>query len=237
MSPHFELDGQPVPFEPGDTLIAAAARAGHTIPHLCWHPRLGPSGACRLCTVEVDGRPMAACTTRAADGQQVACQTDALQGMRRALLQMTFVEGNHFCPSCEKSGGCALQSAAYAAGMQGPHWEEFYPQRPVDASHPDLWLDSNRCILCKLCVRASRELDGKDVFAIGGYGGHTQLLVNAPDGRLGASALQADDHAAHICPVGALLPKRRGFAIPIGQRHCDTAPPPPLPQDTDHGTA
>ena len=119
--------------------------------------------------------------------------------------------------------------------MAGMRHDLLMPQRPVDASHPDLWLDHNRCILCKLCLRASRELDGKDVFAIGGYGAHTQLLVNAPDGRLGASALQADDHAAHICPVGALLPKRRGFAIPIGQRHCDTTPPPPLPQDADHG--
>lgn len=223
MSLHFDLDGQPVPFEPGETLIAAATRAGHAIPHLCWHPQLGPSGACRLCTVEVDGRPMAACTTRAADGQQVACQTAALQGLRRALLQMTFVEGKHFCPSCEKSGGCALQSAAYDAGMHDPHWEELSPPRTVDASHPDLWLDSNRCILCKLCVRASTELDGKGVFAIGGHGIGAHLLVNAPSGRLGDSALSADDAAAGICPVGAILPKRLGFAVPIGARPEDTA--------------
>lgn len=177
----------------------------------------------------------AACTTRASEGLEVHNHTPELTALRRQLTQMLFVEGNHYCPGCEKSGDCDLQSTAYALGMADMRHDLLMPQRPVDASHPDLWLDHNRCILCKLCLRASRELDGKDVFAIGGYGAHTQLLVNAPDGRLGASALQADDHAAHICPVGALLPKRRGFAIPIGQRHCDTTPPPPLPQDADHG--
>ncbi|MBQ0957771.1 (2Fe-2S)-binding protein [Ideonella sp. 4Y11] len=222
MSTTFDLDGQPVPFQPGDTVIAAATRAGHTIPHLCWDPRLGPSGACRLCTVEVNGRPAAACTTRALAGLRVACQTEPLQQRRRQLLQMMFVEGNHFCPSCEKSGGCALQSAAYAAGMTGPQWEEFYPQRAVDASHPALWLDTNRCILCKLCVRASTELDGKGVFAIGGHGIHTHLIVHSPSGRLADSAIAATDEAAQICPVGAILPKRRGFAVPIGERPQDT---------------
>ncbi|MCK6508209.1 2Fe-2S iron-sulfur cluster-binding protein, partial [Myxococcota bacterium] len=66
MSGHFSFDGAAVPFEDGETLIAAATRAGHHVPHLCWHPALGPSGACRLCTVRVDGRLAAACTTRAA---------------------------------------------------------------------------------------------------------------------------------------------------------------------------
>jgi [NiFe] hydrogenase diaphorase moiety small subunit len=217
----FVLDGQPVPFDEGETLMQAAQRAGRAIPHLCWHAELGASGACRLCMVEVDGRSMAACTSPATDGAHVACDTPALQDRRRHLLQMLFVEGNHFCPSCEKSGACGLQTAAYDAGMTGPQWEEFFPARPVDASHPDLWLDLNRCILCGLCVRASERLDGKQVFAIGGHGIGAQLLVHSPSGRLGDSALSADDRAAHICPVGAILPKRAGFRVPIGERPVD----------------
>jgi [NiFe] hydrogenase diaphorase moiety small subunit len=221
---HFTLDGAAVPFEPGDTLIKAALRAGHYVPHLCFHEALGPSGACRLCTVKVDGRFGAACTTRAADGQVVENRTPALDAQRRLLLQMLFVEGNHFCPACEKSGQCLLQATAYEMGMHGPHFEEFYPQRPVDASHPEMWLDLNRCILCKLCVRASHEKDGKDVFAIGGHGIGVHLIVNAESGRLGDSALAVDDFAAQVCPVGAILPKRRGFVVPIGQRRFDLAP-------------
>jgi [NiFe] hydrogenase diaphorase moiety small subunit len=220
-SPFFELDGLRVPFMPGQTLIAAAAEAGLEIPHLCWHPALGPSGACRLCTVRVDGRLAAACTTRAAAGQRVENRDPALDTTRRALVQMLFAEGRHFCPGCEKSGDCRLQDAAYALGMTDPAFEEFYPDRVVDASHPDIWLDLNRCILCKLCLRASREVDGKGVFAIGGHGIDTHLIVDADSGRLGDTALSQDDMAAKVCPVGAILPKRRGFAVPIGQRPAD----------------
>jgi len=223
-SGRFVLDGVEVPFREGDTLMEAATRAGHYVPHLCWHRELGPSGACRLCTVSVDGRQAAACTTRAADGQGVENRTPELDARRRLLLQMLFVEGNHFCPSCEKSGECLLQATAYEMDMHGPQWEEFYPHRPVDASHPTMWLDLNRCILCKLCVRASHEKDRKDVFAIGGHGIGAHLIVNSPSGRLGDSAFEAGDFAAGVCPVGAILPKRRGFAVPVGERRFDIAP-------------
>ncbi len=234
MSGQFHLDGTAVPFDDGDTLLQAAQRAGHAVPHLCWHPRLGQSGACRVCTVEVTDaqghrRLAAACTTRAADGDRVANRTPERDADRRLLLQMLFVEGNHFCPSCEKSGACLLQATAYDMGMTGPHFEEFYPHRPVDASHPTLWLDLNRCILCKLCVRASHEVDGKDVFAIGGHGIGAHLIVNSPSGRLADSALADTDFAAQVCPVGAILPKRRGFVVPIGQRPFDPPPADPAP--------
>ena len=220
----FTLDGADVPFHDGDTLMAAATRAGHYLPHLCWNATLGQSGACRLCTVQVDGRLVAACTTRAAPGLVVENRTPEIDGKRRLLLQMLFVEGNHFCPSCEKSGDCLLQATAYEMGMTGPRFEEFYPRRPVDASHPEMWLDLNRCILCKLCVRASHEVDGKDVFAIGGHDIGTHLVVNSTSGRLGDSAFSSSDFAARVCPVGAILPKRRGFVVPIGERRFDRAP-------------
>ena len=234
---HFLLDGTEVPFTEGDTLMDAAQRAGHAIAHLCWDATLGQSGACRLCTVRIDGRLAAACTTPAQAGLAIENRTPELDARRLRLTQMLFVEGNHFCPGCEKSGDCLLQATAYALGMTGMHYDMQAPVRPVDASHPDIWLDLNRCILCKLCVRASNESDGKGVFAIGGHGIGTHLLVNSPTGLLGDSRLAAEDHAAHICPVGAILPKRRGFAVSIGQRRfdppCAEALPPEPAQDPD----
>ena len=220
----FELDGKDVEFGPGDTILQAATRAGHYIPHLCWKPGLHPHGSCRLCTVKVNGRSGSACTVQAASGQHVQSNTSELNDQRKTLLQMLFVEGNHFCPSCEKSGNCLLQASAYELNMDGPHFEELYPNRPMDASHPDVMLDLNRCILCGLCVRASAEVDGKNVFAIDGHGINTHLVVNSLSGLLGDSALSADDCAAKICPVGALLPKRQGFATPIGKRRFDIKP-------------
>ena len=220
----FVLDGEDVPFQAGDTVIQAAQRAGHYIPHLCWSPEFAPHGSCRVCTVKVNGRASAACTTLAAAGQQIESKTEELTGQRKTLLQMLFVEGNHFCPSCEKSGNCTLQATAYDVGMEGPHFEEFYPDRPVDASHPDIFLDFNRCILCELCVRASHTVDGKDVFAIGGHGMGTRLLVNSASGKLVDTPMALTDRAMGVCPVGVILPKRRGFTVPIGERRFDVKP-------------
>jgi [NiFe] hydrogenase diaphorase moiety small subunit len=134
---------------------------------------------------------------------------------------MLFVEGNHFCPSCEKSGDCQLQATAYHLDMMSPHYDHFFPNRPLDASHPDYLLDFNRCILCSLCVRASRDVDGKSVFALAGRGIKSHLIVNAKSGKLGDTDFSAMDKAANVCPVGVILPKRRGFAVPIGERTFD----------------
>ena len=224
MSTTFSLDGKEIPFREGQTIIQAAQAEGKWIPHLCYHPEFKPHGSCKLCTVKVNGRHMASCTTQATAGQVVESDTEELNAERRTLLQMLFVEGNHFCPSCEKSGNCKLQATAYELGMMTPHFDHFYPSRPVDASHPEVLLDFNRCILCSLCVRASRDVDKKFVFALSGRGIGTKLIVNSPTGQLADTNVGLDDKALQVCPVGVILRKRRGFAVPIGERTFDKAP-------------
>jgi [NiFe] hydrogenase diaphorase moiety small subunit len=224
MSLTFTLDGKTVPFEEGQTIIQAATRAGVFIPHLCYHPEFKPHGSCKLCTVKANGRQTASCTMRAMAGMVVESDTEEINAERRSLTQMLFVEGNHFCPSCEQSGNCQLQATAYHLGMMSPHYDHFFPNRPVDASHPEVLLDFNRCILCSLCVRASRDVDGKNVFALSGRGINTHLIVNAKSGQLGDTNFTLADKAAHVCPVGVILKKRRGFAVPIGERKYDKAP-------------
>jgi len=224
MTNSFLLDGEEVPFSPGQTVMQAASAAGKYIPHLCWHPDFTAHGSCKLCTVKIGGRFATACTTRAAAGQEVENTSDELTAKRRTLLQLLFVEGNHFCPSCEKSGNCVLQANAYEMGMLSPHFDHFYPDRAVDASHPDVLLDFNRCIMCELCVRASREVDGKNVFALSGRGAKSHLIVNSETGRLADTDFAVTDRAAEVCPVGVILKKRVGFAVPIGQRDYDDKP-------------
>ena len=221
MTKTFTLDGKVIPFEEGETIMEAAAAAGVYIPHLCHHPEFKPHGSCKLCTVNIGGRLGAACTNRAAEGMAVESETEALNADRRALTQMLFVEGNHVCPSCEKSGNCQLQAVAYHLGMLTPHFTHFYPSRDVDASHPDVLLERNRCILCELCVRASRDVDGKNVFGIGGRGIRARLIVNSASGRLADTSLSVTDRAAEVCPTGAIIRKRHGFTVPIGQRLYD----------------
>lgn len=224
MSGSFKLDGREIPFRDGQTILQAAQDAGQDIPHLCYHPDFKPHGSCKVCSVRIDGRTAASCTTPARDGMQVDSNVPEVNEERRTLLQMLFVEGNHFCPSCEKSGACRLQATAYQVQMVSPHFDHFFPDRPVDASHPDYLLDTNRCILCSLCVRASRDVDGKNVFALAGRGTQSHLVVNSDTGRLADTDFAVTDRAAAVCPVGVILSKRVGFAVPIGQRTYDRRP-------------
>jgi len=218
------LDGRAILFIPGQTIMDAALAAGAYIPHLCHNPEFAPHGSCRVCVVGVGGRHVSACTAPAMDGMVVDNASDEIQVLRRAILQMLFVEGNHFCPGCEKSGACQLQAVAYWVGMLNPHFTHFFPRRELDASHPDFVIDFNRCILCELCVRASRDVDGKRVFAISGRGQDSHLVIDSQSGKLGDSAFAATDRAAHVCPVGAILPKTRAYAAPIGERLYDREP-------------
>ncbi len=216
----FTIDGKEVTAEPGQTILEAAQAAGVYIPRLCYKPGLVPHGSCRVCTVLVNGRPQSACTQPAAPGMVVENATEQVTALRRNLIEMLFVEGNHFCMFCEKSGNCELQGLAYRFGITVPKYPYQFPQRAIDMSHPDVFIDHNRCILCGRCVRSSRDVDGKHVFDFVGRGPHKRVAVNS-DGRLGQTALAAADKAADACPVGALMRKRVGYAVPVGQRLYD----------------
>jgi len=215
------IDGQEIPFTAKQTIMDAALAAGVYIPHLCHYPGLPPSGNCRLCMVETGNRNVAACITPAVAGQEIRNNTPELNEVRKSITQMLFVEGNHICPSCEKTGNCKLQAMGYYLGMLDDHFPQFYQRREMDASHAEILLDRGRCILCDLCVRASRDVDGKNVFAIAGRGTNAHLIVNSPTGKLADSTIATTDLAATICPVGAILIKEQGYQVPVGQRIYD----------------
>jgi len=228
----FWLDGHAVPFAPGQTIMQAVQAAGGYIPHLCHHADLPPIGSCKVCSVRIKGRLVASCTYPASAGLEVESEQDDINTDRKRLIQMLFAEGNHHCPFCEKSGNCHLQALAYHLGMQDTHFVQVYPQHDVDASHPDVLLDRSRCVLCELCVRASRDIDGKSVFAMAGRGLQTHLIINSPSGQLKDSAIAVSDRAMSICPVGALMPKHQGFKVPIGERLYDHTDIAQRPEDT-----
>lgn len=219
----FSIDGVEVRGQPGQTVLEAARLAGIYIPHLCARRELTPHGSCRVCTVLFNGRPQSACTQPIAEGAVVENATEQLRSVRQQIVEMLFVEGNHYCMFCEKSGNCELQAMGYRLGMLAPRYPFLFPARPVDASHPDLIVDHNRCILCARCVRASRELDGKHVADFVDRGLRKRLAANARNG-LGATDAVVTDRAAEVCPVGAFMKKRVGFAVPVGQRLFDQRP-------------
>jgi [NiFe] hydrogenase diaphorase moiety small subunit len=215
------IDGKEIPAKPGQTIMQAADDAGIYIPRLCSHNDLSPIGSCRLCTVLVDGRPQASCVKPAMDGMVIENDTPELLEHRRNIIDMMFVEGNHFCMFCEKSGNCELQAMAYRFGITAPQYPFQFPEKAVDSSHPDILLDHNRCIMCARCVRASQELDGKNVFQSIGRGFERKIGVNG-EKDLGDTDMSVDDRAADICPVGCIIKKRVGFKVPIGKREYDT---------------
>ena len=218
------IDGQVVEFELGQTVMDAAMSANIYIPHLCHNPNFKPQGSCRLCTVKVNGRTAASCVTPCEANSIVENHTEELKAKRKGIIELLFLEGNHFCPSCERSGDCQLQAQAYEYEMTSTDLPYQYPSRQLDASHPEVILDRDRCILCELCVRASRDIDGKNVFAIAGRGSQPLLVVNSNSGLLKDTKLSTDDCAMKVCPVGALLIKGKGFNRSIGERLYDNYP-------------
>ena len=219
----FTLDGKEVAGRAGESILVAADAAGEWIPRLCAMKGLVPWGGCRVCTVKANGRFAAACTTPISPGLVVENDTEELLALRRDLIDMLFVEGNHFCMSCEMSGNCELQALAYRFGILAPAFPYLFSDREVDASHPDVLLDRNRCVLCGRCARSSREVDGKHELGFTGRGSGKRIAADS-DGPLERTRLAADDAAVTACPTGALVKKRVGFAVPVGRRTYDAAP-------------
>lgn len=219
----FTIDGETVVGRRGQTVLEAADEAGIWIPRLCFLEGVTPHGACRVCTCFIDGRPQSACTFPVTEGIEVENESERLLDMRRSVVEMLFVEGNHYCMFCEASGSCELQALAYRLGITHSRHRFMWPTRDVDASHDEVWIDRNRCIQCGRCVRAAQELDGKGTYQFTERGWSQRVAVNSADGLAGTQA-SADDHATHACPVGALLPKHEGYVTPIGKRRYDTAP-------------
>lgn len=218
----FNIDGVEIQARPGQTIMEAADEAGIYIPRLCDHEGLRHQGSCRVCTVKANGRSVSACTQPASPGLKVDNETDHNNKLRRDLVEMLFHEGNHLCPICEASGNCELQAMAYRLGMTEPtKFPYLEPSRPVDASHPDIALDTNRCISCGRCIRASQDVDHKGVFGYVGRGIRRRVAVNGED--LARTNADISDHAIsmEVCPVGCIIRKRVGFSVPIGEREFD----------------
>jgi [NiFe] hydrogenase diaphorase moiety small subunit len=218
----FTMDGKEIAGQPGQTILKAAEAAGVYVPRLCAYKQLIPRGSCRICSVRVNGRIQAACVQTISDGMVVENDTAEIREFRRAIIDMLFVEGNHYCMFCEKSGLCELQALAYRFGIAAPQFPYLNPDRPIDLSHPDVFLDHNRCIQCGRCVRVSQQLDNKNVFQFVDRGHRKRLQVNGQ--ALASTSLAITDQVTAACPVGALMKKRVGYAVPVGQRLFDRKP-------------
>ncbi|MGK5089635.1 2Fe-2S iron-sulfur cluster-binding protein [Bdellovibrionota bacterium FG-2] len=213
------IDGQDILAKEGQTIVEAARDNAIYIPTLCDFRSLSPAGTCRVCTVKVGGRFVPSCTTPVSYGMVVENKTAELTDLRRALIEMLFVEGNHMCPCCEKSGNCELQALAHHYRIVVPRFPFLFPAQKVEARLPHLFIEHNRCIQCLRCVRGVKAKDGHDLFGFMRRGGDIRITVDATDPD--AISQETAKKAMDICPVGALIQKKVGFTVPIGKRKFD----------------
>lgn len=217
MKAEISIDGKPIQTDSGRTLVDVAAEAGVYIPTLCYVKDEPCLGTCRVCSVKVNGAVNAACTVRVANGMKVQVDEPQLADMRKALVEMLFVEGNHNCPSCEKSGRCQLQAVGYESGMMVARFPYRFPLRENSPGSDNLWLERDRCIFCQRCVQLVRdEATGHKIFSISGRGPAARIEMNVE--LANAMSDEQVQQAVDLCPVGTILRKHVGHDVPIGQR-------------------
>lgn len=200
------IDGRAVQAEPGQTILEVARENGIFIPYLCYHPALKPIGSCRICVVEVKPgppRPLPACATTVAEGQEVVTNSPRLQAIRRELMKLVLINHALECPICDKGGECELQDLTHALGIDQVDLQavKLPPNHDYESllveRHPD------RCITCGRCVHLCRDRVGAMAINFMNRGYFTEL---------GSGVMPLDcefcGSCIDICPVGALINKQ-----------------------------
>jgi NADH dehydrogenase/NADH:ubiquinone oxidoreductase subunit G len=205
------LDGQQAAFTPGETIYEIAQRQGAFVPTLCYDPRLKPFGACRLCVVELktSKNPVAACTTPATPGMEVATSSERVETFRKTLLEMLVSENRELDVSPLRS--IASQEltllvdryAARTGRFQGAH----SGHSRLDDKNPFLLRDYDLCISCYRCVRVCAEQEGDYAISVMNRGFHTQITTEF-NGQLRDSSCTFCGQCVQTCPTGALGDKK-----------------------------
>lgn len=201
---HLTIDDIAVAVPPGTLVWAAAKLIGIEIPVYCYHPKMPPLGACRMCFVEIEKMPkppQTACTTPVSEGMIVHTKTEKVLKARRGTLEFLLINHPLDCPICDKGGECDLQDFTLRHGPGETRFDLYkrhYP-KPVPVSDR-VMLDRERCILCQRCTRFSSEIsmDNGLVMISRGY---RMEVGTAPDHAFDSIF---SGNTVEMCPVGAL---------------------------------
>ncbi len=202
------INGRVIEAEPGQTIMQVADAHGIEIPRLCNHPLLKPSGACRLCVVQVKGvrNLVSSCSTPVAEGMEIETRSGQVESARRNALDLLVANHPLDCFACEVAGDCALQDYAYEYGIRESSFEGARREVAVDDSNPFFRIDYEKCVLCGICVRMCDEVMGYGAidFTNRGFGS----LVGTPYGvSLTETSCVFCGNCVQGCPVGALVPQ------------------------------
>lgn len=202
------IDGKKIEVGPSQTILQAAQKAGIHIPTLCHDPRLSPSGACRMCVVEVEGAKslVASCTAPVSEGMKVSTRSTSVIRARKLNLELLWSNHPNDCLTCDKAGECQLQKLMYEYDVKTSRFVDQNPSTKQDDSNPAIFRDMNKCILCGKCIRICEEIQNQHIWAFSNRGMQTSVTT-AFEGPLKESGCVFCGHCVSVCPVGALMDK------------------------------
>ena len=216
MSNTFILNGKETPFKPDQMILEAARNGGIEIPTLCYLKGSTPTGACRICCVEVKGARslVASCSTPVTPGMEVFTESDLVHRSRKMIVEFMLSSGKHNCITCEANGNCRLQDLAYLYKITTPRFEESEQKYPIENENPFIMRDFSRCILCGRCVQACNEVVVNRAISLG-YRGSESKVVTGGDQPYNDSECVFCGQCVQVCPVGALTEKKaKGLGRP-----------------------
>ncbi|HEY3777795.1 MAG TPA: formate dehydrogenase subunit alpha [Rhizomicrobium sp.] len=212
------IDGRRVTVPAGTSILRAAGELGTQIPKLCSTDSLEAFGSCRLCLVEIEGRPgtPASCHTPVAEGMIVRTQTDRLARLRRGVMELYISDHPLDCLTCAANGDCELQDMAGAVGLRDVRYGytgENHLSDRKDESNPYFTYDPAKCIVCSRCVRACDEVQGTLALTIAGRGFGSRVNASAGETFLDSECVSCGA-CVQACPTATLIEKS---VIEIGQ--------------------
>ncbi len=204
------INGKTIQAEEGQAVLKAAQAAGIHIPTLCYHRDLTPTGNCRICVVEVKGQRFlqAACVFPVMEGMTIQTDSERVVKSRRKTLELMLANHPQDCLTCDAaSGSCELQDLAYEYQVSIPAWGSKGKRYIADSDpNPFVRVDFNKCILCRRCVLACAEIQGRNVWGVA-YRGFDERIVAGADVTMIEARCESCGQCAAYCPTGALSDK------------------------------
>ncbi len=203
------INGTPTEANPGQSILEVCLENKIKMPHLCYHERLPPIGACRLCVVEVEGARslLASCVTPIREGMVIHTHSPRVIDARRTNLKLLLANHDLNCTTCKKNLNCKLQTYAEEFMISDITYEGERKDTPVDESSVSIRRDNNKCILCQRCTQMCSEV--QTVHAIGLQNRGFITKVSPPDSaNMAQSACVNCGQCVVVCPTGALTEHR-----------------------------